>query len=498
MSQVIEAVFRHSRLRPQAKALSGCGLQINYASLAQCIEETAAKLPNSDQPLALFMDNSPAWAIADLAAVFRQRPCIPVPLFFSPGQIRHLVRKGGVATLLTDFPEQWMQIAQVTGMQTRRLPDIDIAGRRVASYEVLLDQDNGLPKGTAKVTFTSGTTGEPKGVCLAQKAMEKVAASLCEVTGANNGDKHLCLLPLAILLENVGGLYASLLAGASCMIPSLRELGFTDASSLDSTAFYRTVQDFGPSTCILVPQTLQALVFEAAQTKPLETLRFAAVGGAPVSLKLLAEAEALGLPIYEGYGLSEAASVVSVNRPDGKKVGSVGLPLPHVELRFAEDGEILVRGSLFLGYLGETPINPQAFWPTGDLGQQDEDGYLYLKGRKKNVFITAYGRNIAPEWLEKELTVEPAIHQACVFGEGRPFVVAVIVPRHKDGRSAVTAAVESANARLPAYARIRRWIIADEPFTIANGQWTGTGRPRRKQICDRYRDAIDRLYEEGA
>ena len=204
----------------------------------------------------------------------------------------------------------------------------------------------------------------------------------------------------------------------------------------------------------------------------------------------------LGLPGYEGYGLSEAASVVAVNRPGDTRPGTVGRPLPHVRLRFAADGEIEVGGSLFSGYLGDGEEKPGRFWPTGDIGHLDDEGFLHLTGRKKHIFITAFGRNIAPEWVERELTVTGAIAQAVVYGEARPFNVAVLVPRMAADAAVIAQTVAQANARLPDYARIRRWLLADAPFSLANGQWTGTGRPRRQAIWKAYAERIRAMYAE--
>ncbi len=183
------------------------------------------------------------------------------------------------------------------------------------------------------------------------------------------------------------------------------------------------------TTTILTPQLLHALVaaVEAGHPAP-QQLRFVAVGGAPVAPRLLQRAEALGLPVFEGYGLSECASVVALNTEGARRIGSVGKPLPHARVKFAADGEILVAGATLLGYTGAAPLQANEFWPTGDTGHLDEQGFLHLTGRKKNIFITSFGRNVAPEWVERELTLHPAIAQAAVFGEARPWNVAVIVP----------------------------------------------------------------------
>ncbi|MDQ7010249.1 MAG: AMP-binding protein, partial [Mariprofundaceae bacterium] len=176
--------------------------------------------------------------------------------------------------------------------------------------------------------------------------------------------------------------------------------------------------------------------------------------------------------------------------------GSVGKVLPHVKLSFAEDGEIIIHGHLFSGYLGDGELKEKDTWATGDIGYLDNDAFLHLSGRKKHIFITAFGRNVSPEWVEGELTTEACIAQACVFGEARPFNVAVVVPRPDCDDEALRRAIHAANARLPDYARVQQWLVADEPFSLANGMWTGTSRPRREQIWKVYGERLESLYPE--
>jgi long-subunit acyl-CoA synthetase (AMP-forming) len=327
--------------------------------------------------------------------------------------------------------------------------------------------------------------------------MEAVAASLLEVVGTEAPQRHLSLLPLATLLENIGGIYLPLLAGATCVVPALKRVGLRGAAGLDAVRMVEALRRHQATSAIFIPQMLQALVTALEQgAEPLGHLRFLAVGGAPVSPRLLARARTLGLPVYEGYGLSECASVVALNIPGRDRPGSVGRLLPHVRLRFAADGEIEVAGSLFQGYLGTQETLHDAFWPTGDIGHLDESGFLHLTGRKKNMFITSFGRNVAPEWIERELTLLPAVAQAAVFGEARPWNVAVIWPRTGATGSEVEAGVRSANRELPDYARVSAWIAADEAFSVMNGQFTATGRPRRTEILKVYGARIDALYED--
>jgi long-subunit acyl-CoA synthetase (AMP-forming) len=186
-----------------------------------------------------------------------------------------------------------------------------------------------------------------------------------------------------------------------------------------------------------------------------------------------------------------------MKRPGNQRPGSVGTPLPHARVRIADDGEILVAGALFGGYLGLHEA-PPGTWHTGDTGWLDSDGYLYVNGRKKTAFATAYGRNVSPEWVESELVATQAILQAAVFGEGRDFNVAVIVPTPGASPGQVDSAVDAANARLPDYARIHAWCPAERPFSAQDGLARPTGALDRQAIAARYASHLHALYEREA
>ncbi len=492
VSRVLQALQRHAYARPGHPAVETFGQVVDYAELhAQVIQMAACLRRDGVGRVALWMDNGPAIVAADLAALRAGCVCVPVPLFFSPAQVSHLLRQVGVDLLITDQPEALSTLLSKIGVASRakRLSPL----MRIHVFRISVGEGATLPRGCAKITYTSGSTGEPKGVCLDQALMERVASSLLEAARATKADRHLSMLPFATLLENIGGVYASLLNGSSLVMPPLRQCGLQGSSSLDVEAFVRALHRARATSCILIPQMLQALIaaIDAGMRSP-PHLRHVAVGGAPVAPALLRKAEALGVPVFEGYGLSEAASVVAVNTPSARRIGSVGRPLPHLRLRLAEDGEILIADACFLGYLGEPPREPGEWLATGDVGRLDADGFLHLQGRKKHMFISSFGRNISPEWVERELLLEPEIAQACVFGEARPFLVAVLVPG-ADGD--IAQAVARANRRLPDYARVRRWVVADTPFLVSNGQWTGTGRPRRRRIEADYAQRLRELYD---
>jgi acyl-CoA synthetase (AMP-forming)/AMP-acid ligase II len=242
---------------------------------------------------------------------------------------------------------------------------------------------------------------------------------------------------------------------------------------------------------------LKALTIAASRGMPLpDSLRFVAVGGARVSPELLDEARTAGIPVYEGYGLSECSSVVTLNRPGDDRPGSVGKPLSHARLRIAADGEIQVSGATLLGYAGQAP-QADSWYATGDLGFLDDEGFLHLTGRRKNAFITAYGRNVNPEWPESELSRFPEISQAVVFGEARENNVAIIEPAAAEiPDTTIEARVTAANELLPDYARIHDWLRSDAAFSSANGLLTATGKPRRDAVWTHYRSRFDAAATE--
>lgn len=434
--------------------------------------------------LGIALDNGIDWIVADLGAMHAGIPVVPLPGFFSPAQAGSVIEAAGLDALVAPDAAGAARLGFAHGVG--RFPGA--AGLFIRSGA----QRPALPEGTAKITFTSGTTGQPKGVCLSTENQFAVAASLVEATAGLALERHLCLLPLPVLLENIAGVYAPLAAGAEVIVPPLESVGMAGAARLDVARMVGAIGRFAPHSVILVPQMLKAWVYALRQGAPLPAdLRFVAVGGGKVAADLLRQARELGLPAYEGYGLSECASVVSLNRPGTDKPGTVGRVLAHLRVRIAGDGEILVGGNAFLGYLG-APGNPDPVIATGDLGRFDGEGYLVIEGRKKNVVVTAFGRNVSPEWPEAELTAQPAILQAAVFGEARANCSAVLVaadPRLPD--AALQAAVDTANRGLPDYARIGAWVRAPEPFSTTNGLATANGRPRRDAVWDRFAARLD-------
>ncbi len=434
---ILEAIENQD---PRHVALQDDTQSVCYGELKQFIQSRIDALYGVSV-LGVALDNSVDWVLWDLAALKAEIPIVPIPAFFTRKQVDHLLQSVGVSHLAC------REGLQKTIIQTKII----------------------LPKGTAKVTFTSGTTGTPKGVCLSKSAMENVASSLVKVLGDDFVDTHLSVLPLAVLLENVAGIYAGLLVGCTIKLTNLHRFGQNYEN------IRGVLQQTNASSVIVVPEILRALMTQVIANGPLPNLKFIAVGGAKIDPLLVLQARMMGLPVYEGYGLSECASVVSLNFPGHDKPGSVGKILPHLKVQIVE-GEIQIQKPNFLGYIGEKP--PQVF-NTGDLGALDEHGFLLITGRKKNVLITSFARNISPEWVESVLLAQFEIAQVLVYGEAQPHLSALIVP--SSPRADIQVAIDTANQSLPDYAQIKDFRIV-RPFTVAEGTLTGTGRPRREKI----------------
>lgn len=488
-----EQLAKHAQAQADHIALKGQDTTLSYAELSAAVLATQTELVSfaSQATIALAIENSPAWVVIDLAAMANANPTVPLPAFFSAAQMQHAVQDAGASVLITDNPTHFS--ALFAGF-IQASSQLTIAGKTITVFKLRV-QSKTLPTNTVKITYTSGTTGHPKGVCLSAQAMLQVANSIRIATQLSEKDQHLCVLPLATLLENVAGVYAALLAGATVHLLPNEHVGLV-GSKLDVSLLHAALSQNQISTAIFIPEMLQALVAACDNgADKLQHLRFLAVGGASVSPQLLQRALKLGLPIFEGYGLSESASVVSLNTPQGNKIGSTGKPLPHVEVKITDKNEVLVKGANLLGYTGEQALtSEQDYIDTGDIGYLDEEGYLFISGRKKNVFITSFGRNVSPEWVERELKNSPIIAQAALFGEAKPWNVAVIVPRQPASNLVTQTTIDSINADLPDYARIGRFIIADAPFSAQNQQLTTNGKNRRDMILKYYQDKINALY----
>lgn len=494
----------------------------SYAQLKQDVRQLADVFAQQQiSCVALLADNGYAWIVADLACLHAGVRCVPLPLFFSDEQLLHAVSVCQPDALLKDAhtatvssvldPLFGLSLGNARDGSEGQTLEFNDGHARIATLQLYQASStmptDAVPDTTQKITFTSGSTGDPKGVCLSVAQQFNVAQSLVERIGLSQ-PRHLCVLPLSTLLENVAGVYAPLLCRGTVLTPSLASVGFEGSRLVAPQAFLQALHQYQPHTLILIPQLLQLLLGACAQGwQPPASLRFIAVGGGTVSPLLLQQAHALGLPVFEGYGLSECASVVALNSPkrmenspEMQRLDASGKPLAHVHVAI-EDGEIIVQGNTFLGYAGMPETWGQDRVATGDLGALTEDGFVQIFGRRKNVLVSSFGRNISPEWVEAELISCGMLREVVVFGDARPYCIALLTPLmpiHSEAqKNALTQAIHSINQRLPDYARIQAWAVLPQPLSEADGLLTANGRPKRDQIQTVYQPLIHALYGDG-
>ena len=420
------------------------------------------------------------------------------------------------------------------------------------------------PEDVATIVYTSGTTGTPKGVVQTHANHLASLRAIAQIPGVSPGDVHLLFLPLAHSFARLEAFIGVQRGLVTAFAESLDRLGSNLAEVRPHFIFgvprvfekareriLAGVQAASPATRVTftwamtagreisrhqqakrpVPAPLRAarwlahrLVFAKIQRAFGGRLRFAVSGGAPLAPEIAEFFHAAGLLIVEGYGLTEACPALTFNRIDQFKFGSVGQPIAGVELRIAADGEILARGANIAtrGYLGQPEATAEAFdadgWlHTGDIGRIDEEGFVYLTDRKKELIVTAGGINVAPQHVESLLRRDPFVSHAMVHGDRRPYPTALIAvdPRavarfarergivetdharltaHPEVIERVGRAVEAANAELASYARIKKFALVPADFTEEGGELTPTQKVRRKVVADKYQALLDALY----
>ena len=419
------------------------------------------------------------------------------------------------------------------------------------------------PGDTAMIIYTSGTTGNPKGAMLSHGSALFMSEALVDAYGAREGDDLVSYLPLAHIYENLGSVLLHLRVGyivnfvesLDTLFQNLREVSPTNFASVpriweklastielrmaDSTWLKRSLYQLAVAVgrrwvaardAGQVPASLRVarfvtywLVFEPLKRRiGFDRARLAFSGAAPASPELFGYFQALGIPLVEGYGMTESTGVIAVNRPDRALVGTVGEPLPGIEVTLAEDGEILTRGPhVFKGYFKDPAqtalaIDPAGWLHTGDVGKF-ADGRLQIVDRKKDLIITAGGKNIAPAYLENKLKFSPYIQDAVVIGDRRKFVVALVLidednvtkyaqdnrlpfatfaelTQAPEVQKLIAAEVDKVNRTLSQVEGIKKFALLPRRFYEEEGDVTPTKKVKRRNLEERYSELIESLY----
>ena len=529
----------------------------------------------------LVSENRPLWLVADMAIMAVGAITVPAYITNTPEDHLHVLRNSGAKGAIVStrrLAESLLPAAdQADGMEfiagldppdanhDRRvkvlhLDDVLEGGR--SGSENIVELARRWKRGdTACIIYTSGTGGAPKGVMLHHGAILHNCAGAREAFRelSLTDDVFLSFLPLSHSYEHTAGQFFPMSIGAQIYyaegvetlatnmrearptimtaVPRLYETmhgrilrGVHKAGGVKEKMFrkslelgtrrYQRAGVLSPGQR-LMDAVLDRLVRDKVRAGFGGRLKALVSGGAPLNADIGLFFTALGLRILQGYGQTEAAPVVTANRPNKVKIHTVGPPLPGVQVKIAADGEILVRGELVMqGYWRDPEATAEAIrdgWlHTGDVGIIDSDGYLTITDRKKDIIVCSGGDNVSPQRIEGMLTLEPEIAQAMVYGDRRPHLVGLLVPDtvwmktwardhkkpaelralagDKDFLRALDAAVKRVNGRLSKLERLRRVAVADTPFTVENAQMTPTLKIRRHKIKDVYGERLEALY----
>jgi long-chain acyl-CoA synthetase len=335
--------------------------------------------------------------------------------------------------------------------------------------------DNVSPDDLATILFTSGTTGKPRGVMLSQRNLAWNAAATADAHGDAPDQVRINILPFSHIYARTCDLYTWVYRGSKLVLAESRE------------TLIRDCQLVQPTVLNGVPYLYERIAERArAAGVPLRALfgtrmKQLTCGGAAIAPEVEAWYAEQGMPLLPGYGLTEASPVISVSTPAARKVGTVGQPLAGLDVRIAADGELLVRGpNVMLGYWQDDASTVEAIhggWlHTGDLGALDTDGFLTIRGRKKELIVLSTGKNVSPTRVESLLTASPLVEQAAVFGEGRAGLVALVVPVRSEGRGPSREELAAEIARRLAGAakeeQVHHFAVLERPFSIERGELT--------------------------
>lgn len=475
MQFLFDRISAEAALRPDVVVLEDDATSLTWRDLRDAIANVMAGLHSSGARLGLLCSNSCNYVVAQLAAAFAGVTLVPLPQFFSDGQLADIVRDAGVDAILAEAQTQ---------ARARRF-DLPV-------IRIVLETQAGAPfesrPGFRMVIYTSGSTGAPKGVIHGEQQLEAAVRGLASACAGGPADRYLSVLPLPMLLETICAIFLPIFCSARIRLATATAAKVAEGRS---DGILPTLLAVRPSAIVLVPQLLKALLFQmkASRTPAPEGLRFVAVGGASVPPGLLKLADEMQVPVYEGYGLSECCSVVTLNRAGAAKSGTAGRPLDGVTLRI-EDGEIVVEcPGVMEGYLGGPPV--AASWRTGDLGSVDADGFVTIHGRKDNLIVTSFGRNISPEWVESALMADPRIAIAVVSGSGQPSLHALIIPSDPGEAWFAQAASKDIEAlaaslcrSLPNYAVPAAIQVLPARQAAKAMLVTANGRPIRRRIAE--------------
>ncbi len=535
--------------------------------------------------VALLSENRPEWVQSDLAIIRTGAVNVPIYMTLTAKQLAYILNDCRPQTVVCSSQAQLQKVLEACqeadsvrhvivmdgpaegrdGLTVTTLADFVAKGESVVSQyaEELAMREKGIePASVVSIIYTSGTTGNPKGVMLSHRNFASNASTVCGIIDLHSTDSCLSFLPLSHVLERVA-YYAFLHQGALInyaesidtvaanltevrptflvSVPRLFEKirarvfeSIDSGSAVKQTLFYwglemgRRVYEAKaagrePDFFTNLQYTLaDKIVFSKVRERTGGNLRYCISGGAPLPKEVGIFFNVIGITILEGYGLTESSPVIACNRPGKIRLGTVGHPIPHVEVKLAEDGEILARGpNIMLGYFNNEEatretVDADGWLHTGDIGAL-EDGFLRITDRKKEILVMSNGKNVAPQPIENAMALSAFIAQAMVIGDNRNYITALVVPNFETlervakerGWSAASRAelvarpevkelvrkeIDQQTKDFARFEQIKEFVILAQEFTQESDELTPTLKLKRRNVLKRYQDAIDGMY----
>ena len=516
--------------------------------------------------VAILAETRLEWAAVDCGILSAGFVVVPIYHTLHAEGVEHVLLDSGAKAIVVSTPEQADKLTEFRAKRGR-FPVILMEGEREGTLTLEALRERGRaagrtvlnpvpvePEDLATLIYTSGTTGLPKGVMLTQGNIASNVNGALTVFDINSGDTALSFLPLSHVFERTGGLYSMLLGGCTIAF----------AESMDTLS--QNMLEVRPTILLSVPRVYEKayariqdmahakgglsmaafhwaekvgvefaqrgrkrwsygiadrLVFRKLRERFGGRMRLMISGGAPLATELALFFHGAGLPVLEGYGLTETAPILAVNTPQYFRPGTVGKPLPGVEIKIAEDGEILARGpGIMKGYYNRPEATAEAlaggWFHTGDIGQLDADGFLSITDRKKDLIVTAGGKKVPPQPIETKLKSDRFIAEAVVLGDRRPYLIGLIVPHfhvletyarehgiqfanHTElvRNAKVQAFLEERVARhqnnAASFETIKKIYILERPFEMG-AEVTPSLKIKRKVVTEHFGEEIDALY----
>ena len=490
--------------------------------------------------VALVSPNRYEWIVVDLAIMSLGAVHVPIHNSLSGPQMRFQIADCGAVCVLVAGEEQAAKLAgaqplaadvqyasfdpTATPLGGAPVPQLFqiVAPPTDTELDAWLDSagQSLAPDDVATILYTSGTTGEPKGVMLSHRNITSNAEGVVVGFGGAQEERRLNLLPLSHIFARTCDLYCWLVGGS--------EMALADSpqTAVENCA------EFQPRIVNAVPYFYERVMRKIVEVGMADVpdilpqvmggnIHFCCSGGAALPDHIAKFFCDRGVLLVQGFGLTETSPVMTMNTPSVHKFGTVGRPIAGVELRIADDGEVLTRGpQVMLGYW-QRPADTAAaivdsWFHTGDLGAIDDDGYLRITGRKKEIIVTTGGKKIAPALLEAKLTADPLLRQACIVGDGRHFLAALLVPNidalaeavraggddipadalltHPAAERVVAECVKARLADLSHYEQVCRFVLLPREFDVPHGEMTLTMKLRRAQVAQNFAAEIARLF----